>query len=100
MSAGCPPKRAWKNASWSKLEAQVDGELAGQGVANFITGAAQCGVESAVVVALSIVTEHHVDGLFGTEGEVAAKAGLEVKAVCSESAQGLKMRYATITLCR
>ena len=64
-----------------EAETEMDGELAGKDVAHFGACAAKRGVKGLVVVADAVVAQHDIDGLLGTQGEVTAKARLEVEAI-------------------
>lgn len=64
-----------------EAETEMDGELAGKDVAHFGASAAKRGVKGLVVVADAVVAQHDIDGLLGTQGEVTAKARLEVEAI-------------------
>ena len=64
-----------------EAETEMDGDLAGKDVAHFGACAAKRGVKGLVVVADAVVAQHDIDGLLGTQGEVTAKARLEVEAI-------------------
>ena len=59
----------------------MDGKLAGKDVSHFRAGAAQRSVKGLVVVANAVVAQHDINGLFGSQGKVTAKARLEVEAI-------------------
>ena len=59
----------------------MDCELASKDVAHFGACAAQRGVKGLVVVANAVVAQHDINGLFGSQGKVTAKARLEVEAI-------------------
>ena len=50
-------------------------------MAHFRTCAAQRGIKGLIVVADAVVAQHDINGLFGSQGKVTAKARLEVEAI-------------------
>lgn len=59
----------------------MDDEFTGEDVAHLVAGAAEGGVEGAVVITNAVVAQHDINGLFGRESEITAEAGLEVETV-------------------
>ena len=59
----------------------MEGELASENVSHFVTSTSEGSIEGFVVIANAVVSQHHVEGLLGTDGKVAAKTRLEVEAV-------------------